>query len=158
MTHKYSALFTTLYDEQAPLADLGRGTHYSVLRAVTWKGTAQFHDFAILWDEDHDTRVIWVAEQIYLKGMLEPVVYIAEAKAHLCVTTRTKQPQRYAGEVEAITSNLPTDYFASEVGVFPNSWLIQGRSSRGDAYLAGIDALWTLGPKPIVLSTQAFHI
>ena len=75
----YSPFFQTLYDEQAPVGHLGRGTHYSVLRAAVfhdelgeilpenrYKGPhAKFHDFAVIWDEDHDKRVIEVIEQIY---------------------------------------------------------------------------------------------
>ena len=65
----YSKLFSTLHDEAEPVGNLGRGTHYSVFRAAEWFDVerrplvqAQIHDFAIVWDEDHDTRVISTVE------------------------------------------------------------------------------------------------
>ena len=70
--HKYSAFFETLHDERTPTGKLGRGTHYSVLRAVVFSDSmgkpltaAQFADFAIIWDEDHDERVIEPIEKFY---------------------------------------------------------------------------------------------
>ena len=33
---KYSGFFKTLHDETAPTGCLGRGTHYSVFRAITF--------------------------------------------------------------------------------------------------------------------------
>jgi predicted nucleic acid-binding protein len=55
----YSPYFKTLYDQPEPIGRLGRGTHYSVLRCL---GLSGFHDFAIIWDEDHDKRVIAVQQ------------------------------------------------------------------------------------------------
>ena len=62
---KYSEFFQTLHDEVPPYRNFGRGTHYSVLRAVVFGdsegnllGNARFQDFAVVWDEDHDERVI----------------------------------------------------------------------------------------------------
>ena len=70
---KYSDFFKTLHDEQAPTGTLGRGTHYSILRAVAFGdsegkmlGSARFADFAVIWDEDHDDRysylTTWLGE------------------------------------------------------------------------------------------------
>ena len=35
-TPQYSTLFSCLYDEPDPVGQLGRGTHYSVMRSVEW--------------------------------------------------------------------------------------------------------------------------
>ena len=43
---KYSDFFKTLHDEQAPTGNLGRGTHYSILRAVVF-GDADSHKLDI---------------------------------------------------------------------------------------------------------------
>ena len=55
---KYSHFFQTIYDEKKPVGYLGRGTHYSVLRAIVFQAPilqvmnhALFHDFAIIWDD-----------------------------------------------------------------------------------------------------------
>ena len=67
----YSDFFQTLHDETSPTGYLGRGTHCSVLRAVVFHDPmgkplpeGQFTDFAVIWDEDHDTRVIEPIEEI----------------------------------------------------------------------------------------------
>lgn len=35
-TRAHSTLFSCLHDEAEPIGSLGRGTHHSVCRAVTW--------------------------------------------------------------------------------------------------------------------------
>src|SRR6185312_7861892 len=87
----YSPLFHTLYDEQDPVGKLGRGTHYSILSAVQWVDKRKkllpipcLQRFAVLWDEDHDERVIGVIERAYMRGIFAPVLCIGEKKA--CVT------------------------------------------------------------------------
>lgn len=64
-----SCFFHTLHDEPGRVGSLGRGTHYSVLRAVIWEPEPRFHDFAVIWDEDHDTRIIGVLEQLYVRRL-----------------------------------------------------------------------------------------
>src|SRR5688572_1906398 len=79
----YSKLFACLYDEPAPVGNLGRGTHYSVMRSVEWLDVVrrplplpEIHDFAVIWDEDHDSRVIEAVERIYMAGLLSPIQFI----------------------------------------------------------------------------------
>src|SRR5450759_5518555 len=88
----YSPFFATLHDETSPVGRFGRGTHYSVLRTVTWHDSclnplpnAEFLDFAIIWDDDPDTRVMMVVETMYFDGLLAPVRFIAERKGGLIV-------------------------------------------------------------------------
>ena len=70
--HHYSDFFKTLHDETSPT-----GTHCSVLRAVVFHdpiGTplpkGQNLDFAVIWDENPDVRMMNVIEEIYRLGML----------------------------------------------------------------------------------------
>ncbi|MGZ7238461.1 hypothetical protein ACXWO6_09600, partial [Streptococcus pyogenes] len=56
MHTSYSTLFTTIYDETAPIGNLGRGTHYSILRSTESCNSLlddlnhfQIHDFAVIW-------------------------------------------------------------------------------------------------------------
>src|SRR5450631_3959398 len=84
---KYSDFFQTLHDEQSPTGHLGRGTHYSVLRAVVFHDAvgrrlfnAKFADFAVIWDEDHDDRVIEPIERIYRSGLLSMFLMFGERK------------------------------------------------------------------------------
>ena len=83
----YSDFFKTLHDETHPTGYLGRGTHYSVLRAIVFHDPmgrplpqGQFADFAVIWDEDHDVRVMEPVEEIYRRGMLSSFVMFGERK------------------------------------------------------------------------------
>jgi Bacterial RNA polymerase, alpha chain C terminal domain len=83
----YSDFFKTLHDETSPTGHLGRGAHYSVLRAVVFhdpKGKplpeGRFADFAVIWDEDHDTRVLQPIEAIYRRGLLSSFLMFGEQR------------------------------------------------------------------------------
>ncbi|WP_253073410.1 hypothetical protein [Sodalis ligni] len=95
--HQYSTLLSCLYDEQQPIGNLGRGTHYSIFRTVEWLDVnrtpvnlPQLHDFSVIWDEDHDERVINVIENIYMAGLLSPIQFIGERKGTLTVIVAAK--------------------------------------------------------------------
>jgi hypothetical protein len=84
---KYSDFFQTLHDETGPTGYLGAGTHYSVLRAVVFHDPrgqplreALFTDFAVIWDKDHDVRVIDPIQQFYGRGLLSSFVMFGESK------------------------------------------------------------------------------
>ncbi|MBM3548872.1 MAG: hypothetical protein FJX54_18165 [Alphaproteobacteria bacterium] len=88
----YSHSFSCLYDEPAPIGVLGRGAHHSVFRSMQSRDingsrleNRRIHDFAIIWDEDHDTRVISVVERLHLTGLLWPIVFIGERKGVLTI-------------------------------------------------------------------------
>jgi len=81
----YSDFFKTLHDETGPTGYLGRGTHCSVLRAVVFHDPmgrslpkGQFADFAVIWDEDHDARVMEPIEKIYRDGLLSSFAMFGE--------------------------------------------------------------------------------
>lgn len=151
----YSSFFHTLHDEASPVGHLGQGTHHSVLRAVVWKQHQPlFHDFAVIWDEDHDERIIWVAEKLCAEGLLGSVVALGERKGGITVLTLTRLSPAYLKAVEAITEHPPSDSFTATVDVFPGEAprIINDDIERVRAYLAGIHALWTLGSKPCTFS------
>jgi hypothetical protein len=84
---RYSDFFKTLHDETNPTGYLGRGTHCSILRAVVFHDPAgkplpegQFADFAVIWDEDHDVRVMEPIEEIYRRGLLSSFLMFGERK------------------------------------------------------------------------------
>jgi hypothetical protein len=159
MLRKYSDFFSTLHDEDHPVGNLGRGTHYSILRAVVWNPSIQFHDFAVIWDEDHDTRVIWVVEQLHAKQILSEVLMIGERKGSITVITRTPPSKDFETKVTNIGTSVPTDSFSTDVECLAQAsgLIINDNPSRIQAYLAGIDALWKLGTKPAEFTTQPFH-
>lgn len=102
----YSAFFKTLHDETSPTGHLGRGTHYSILRAIVFHdpmgralSRGKFADFAVIWDEDHDVRVVEAIEQIYRQGLLSSFVMFGERKGSFTAIV--------ANEIEAATKSLP---------------------------------------------------
>jgi hypothetical protein len=176
---RYSTLFSTIYDEAAPVGSLGRGAHYSVLRCAEWHDVtcapllvAEVHDFAVIWDEDHDERVIAVAEQLYIEGLLSPVQFIGERKGCLTVIVAAKfywsgtedDINVYKARVRSIAEGVDTDPWSSDVGMFDRSpgsphqneyhGLIMADDHRVKTYLANIDSLWSLGTRPHVRRTS----
>jgi len=170
--HTYSPFFQTLYNEQKPVGSLGRGTHYSILRAVVFHGEdgqpipsalsrnarSKYHDFAIIWDEDHDTRVISVIEKIYQNGLLPYFSFFGERKA--CFTAllyseqkSISQPNEMAVKIlcEEVIDNAYNDVWYSSLGTLIDpQGLIDAKDDDVTLYLKNINMLWKLGSKDIV--------
>lgn len=176
---QYSTLFSCIYDEQEPIGHLGRGTHYSVFRAVEWLDVIrtpihppQIHDFAVIWDEDHDTRIIEIIENIYMAGLLSPIQFIGERKGTLTVIVAAKfyfggtpDIQDYMQQLQTICNkSTHGDHWPVEVGMFDRSpyypatdphqtevcAIINDEDHRIVTYLRNIDSLWQLGTKAFV--------
>lgn len=169
----YSTLFSCLYDEPSPIGHLGRGTHYSVFRSVEWLDVTrtaveppQIHDFAVIWDEDHDTRIIETIEAIYMAGLLSPIQFIGERKGTLTVIVAAKfyfwksdaNLKSYERQLQKICETPGHgDSWELEVGMFDRSpgsphqtelhGLISADNHRVITYLRNIDSLWGLGTK-----------
>lgn len=171
----YSSLFSTIYDEPTPVGDLGRGTHYSVFRCAEWldvtghrisDGNAHLHDFAVIWDEDHDTRIINIIEHLYMSSLLAPVQFIGERKGTLTVLVAAKfyydptfNTQTYIDLIKKIADESPAhgDCWPAEVGMFDRSrvsghqfepkGIIAAEQYRVEMYLKNIDSLWRLGTR-----------
>jgi RNA polymerase alpha subunit len=100
----YCDFFKTIHDETIPTGYLGQGTHYSVLRAMVFHdpfgipmSEGQFADFAVIWDSDHDVRVMKTIEEIFRRGLLSSFVIFGERKgiftAILSDTIRSSAPK-----------------------------------------------------------------
>lgn len=171
MTRKYSNYLSCLYDEPGPVGNLGRGTHYSVFRCVEWKEgferkdlpTARAHDFAILWDEDHDDRIIEVLERLYIAGMLSPVLFVGERKGSLSLIYSADCFRNTDGEAVAMFMDDVSDLaFVGEGDSWVTTWgyfdrndlsnhdcasIIHADRQRVITYLSNIESLWSLGHK-----------
>jgi hypothetical protein len=174
-TLAYSNLFACLYDQPEAIGSIGRGSHHSVFRSVQWRGIdgsemkngrGRIHDFAVIWDEDHDTRVVQVAERLHMAGLLWPVVFIGERKgdltiilAHEAGSIEHDDPE-YVGNVEAIAEG-PDDVDSWQVrfgtyqrmsarvestSTYPGR-IIADYDEKVVPYLHAIDAVWLLGSK-----------
>ncbi|MEB7926151.1 hypothetical protein NGJ69_20970 [Atlantibacter hermannii] len=167
----YSTLFSCLYDEREPVGNLGRGAHYSVFRSVEWLDVLQMplklpqiHDFSVIWDEDHDTRVIDVIEHIYMAGLLSPIQFIGERKGILTVIVAANfyfggiESHEFESKIQTVCGKaIQNDSWDVEVGMFDRSLgsphqtdtagIISAEAHRVITYLRNIDSLWQLGTK-----------
>lgn len=160
--NKYSEFFKTLHDEIDPTGYLGRGSHYSVLRAVVWHDSLQrplrkaaYLDLAIIWDEDHDLRVIEAVELLYFSGLLTSAVFVGERKGSftLIVSDQTFEEvelSAYQKAVEEITQSLDDPWPAEAAPLSSHSHgIIHDDSGKVSQYLQTINMLWQLGVKPV---------
>jgi hypothetical protein len=161
---KYSDFFQTLHDEIAPVGSLGRGTHYSVLRAIVFQDAegetlpeAQYLDFAVIWDEDHDERVMEPIYKLYCAGSLSSFVMLGERKATMTgiVSPQLRKAPSYVEylreQLQKVCTGMANgDWWSTQVGSLSDS---QGIISADDGkvflYLSNINMLWDLGLKEI---------
>jgi len=163
---QYSPFFQTLHDEERPVGHLGRGTHYSVLRCITWHSQslvplnkAAFHDFAIIWDEDHDERIISVIESLYFQGLLAPALFVGEKKGSFTLLTEDSFAQKLGqGSFEAYVASVgetaqpsDEDCWPTHIHSFtqPEGYIINDSKERVALYLNNLRQLWLLGINPM---------
>ncbi len=157
----YSNYFETLHDEAQPTGSLGRGTHYSIVRSLTWADQCQQpldralnHDLAVIWDEDHDERVFELIEFLYLDGLLSSAIMVGERKGtfSLIITEDTlscvspEWLKAYTQKVQDLADNLD-DPWSAEVYVLGNAdgGIINDDSKKVSLYLDNLNMLWNLG-------------
>lgn len=167
----YSQLLSCLYDQAEPVGHLGRGTHHSIFRSVQWRDldgdfrdSGRLHDFAVVWDEDHDIRVVSMVEHLHMAGLLWPVVFAGERKGTLTLLIRhgvdpCRERADWFDTVRDIAENaVARDPWTVEFGVWHRdpanrdgltdpAGLIDDDDELVGAYLQAIDALWQLGEK-----------
>lgn len=170
----YSTLFSCRYDQAEPVGSIGRDAHHSIFRCVEWLDVTLaplkipvIHDFAVIWDEDHDERIIKVIEAIYMNSALAPVIFIGERKGSLQVIVDAKlmhsDPNKdideYRAKIQRIVDKAlgDNDYWSVNIGTYDRDpschnqldtqGIIQDTPARVVPYLKSIDALWDLGAK-----------
>jgi hypothetical protein len=164
--HKYSDFFQTLHDERTRTGNLGRGTHYSILRAVVFGDSAgkptaqaQFADFAVIWDEDHDDRVIEAIEKTYFAGILPNFLMFGERKGILTAVLADgiTEPKRLIDldtQLNGITKHLlAQDSWVAQafpLDHYPHNPIIDGSSENVKLYLSNLKMLWELGLKTAI--------
>ncbi len=155
----YSPFFETLHNEKHPVGFLGEGTHYSVFRAIVFHDQSgqnldkgQYHEFAVIWDDDHDERVIEAIEQIYVLGMLPKFLFFGEKRAHL--TALALDTQENTEELEKkfqdICNDVAGDRWKFSLGTIAKpAEIIDDEPEKVETYLRNIFNLWWLGSKPV---------
>ncbi|WP_117081181.1 hypothetical protein, partial [Klebsiella pneumoniae] len=159
----YSQFFHTIYDEKSPVGRIGRGTHYSVFETVQWLSPSlgrykspKVQKFAIIWDEDHDTRIVDVLEIALMRNLLGPVVFAGERKGSLNIVLSPDFDRLTPSEKKEYLANwqeLADGGYASDSWGFDWSYLsspatgsiIQDSKTKTEAYLFNICNLWELG-------------
>jgi hypothetical protein len=162
LTTSYSPLLHTLYDEPSPVGHIGRGAHYSVLGAMQWQHPLEGESLVypliqrvgVLWDEDHDTRVIDMLEAGYLHSLLYPVLFIGERKASLTVVVRDEFDLSddfaalWERTVERVGSTI-NDHWNVEVvhvrDATVKAQVINDKADVVNTYLRNILNVWQLG-------------
>ncbi len=150
-----------LYNQPAPVGTHAHGVHYSVYRAAVWQSpnlhpiaTSAWHDVAVIWDDDHDTRVLLVLEAIYHAGLLPALIAIGERKGGLTVLVRAAaSPDLLRDGGETLRRNL-APLADVEGDVWPVEVEVTDAQGGGivspyqdSLYLQAIDRLWRLGSK-----------
>ena len=147
----YSDFFKTLHDEQGPTGYLGRGTHYSVLRAVVFhdrlgrlllKGS--FKNFVVVWDEDHDTRVMEPIEEIYQRGLLSSFLMFGERKGCFTAIVSDEFPvsePALSGDVDELALSIRSSNCLKNANIVQIGDLVQ----RSEAELIRIPNLGRTG-------------
>jgi len=161
----YSNFFQTLHDETGPVGSLGRGTHYSVLRAVVFHDPegevldeAHHLDFAIVWDEDHDERQLEPIFKLYCAGLLPSFTMFGERKGAL---TAIASPQliKSPSYCSFLTEELQKacdkmangDWWSTEIGWLNDPHgIVNDEEADVSLYLRTLNMLWGLGLKKIV--------
>jgi len=160
----YSPFFQTLHDETRPVGQFGRGTHYSILRVPIWQdewlnplAQGLLLDFAVIWDEDHDERVVKAIEVLYFGGLLSPVRFIGERKGSLSVLISDETVGQwneaalrdYREAVSDIGQSLEDPWPVTVDQVFGQRHsIIHAAPEEVATYLRNIHLLWHLGAKP----------
>jgi hypothetical protein len=167
---QYSSLFHCLYDEQCDGPNLA--FHYSVFRALDCRDVDQnstalpyVHDFAVIWDDDHDTRIIHLLEEMLMAGILPGVQFIGEHKGELNVILAARtywkiDAKAFADRLHTLSGLSAGDYWNAEIGMYdrsPHSLrtghqcdfknLLGLSAEEEHAYLFSIDSRWKLGTK-----------
>jgi hypothetical protein len=159
----YSPFFQTLHDERSPTGHLGDGTHASILRAIVFKDAnlrelnrGAEHDFAIVWDADHDTRVIKAVEAIYREGLLSSILMIGERKGTLHAVVLGQNLHDYGvkslhgyleKELHGIAQSIEGDPWLPSLRTLanPDRLIIDDDDDKVRLYLANLKMLWRLG-------------
>lgn len=150
----YSYFFRTEYDEQRDIGVLE--AHHSVLSVPCLNKEESGLDvqrIAVIWDEDHDERVIPVLEAGCFKGLLRDVLFIAEHKGAVSIImnestkpfARKARQKRWQEICDAVVENdeFSVDVMSKEEYV---QTLVDSLQPMYENYLNHICDVWNLGP------------
>lgn len=173
---KYSPFLHCIYDEPDPTGHIGRGTHYSVVQALSWRSEkgelrqqASVQNVAIIWDEDHDERIIPCVEALLMAGLLHSISMIGERKGGVTIVFNSMsaarlsddQKRAYREEVNQVINDVVAakheDSWSITFGEMTevpsmetsgqeifHRYLIQDDVHKVDTYIRNINYLWDI--------------
>jgi hypothetical protein len=111
-------------------------------------------DFAVIWDEDHDTRVISVIERLHVKGLLVPLLFVGERKGTITLVSEAEMPKSFRNAcsevVQAATEDAGDAWDSSSTCLHASPLkIIDASDDDVRLYLNAIKMVWRLGCKLI---------
>ena len=114
----------------------------------------KFCDFAVIWDEDHDERVIEPIEAVYRHGFLASFLIFGERKGGftaILADAEVREPERrrsLAARLASITENVDGDVWSACVTTLGNTdnSIISDASDKVDLYLTEFEDALEPGP------------
>jgi hypothetical protein len=174
---KYSTILACLFDQAGPAIVNGGNPSYSIFRVTQARDQIgqrvdrmTVHDLAIIWDDDHDERVVYALERLHLAGLLWPVVFASENRGTLTMFIQggLSLPSNFEEEVREACSAAVKDNWHVTFPIYnrpspfnfnPGLDVVPGASLNAISYLCAIDAQWKLGlrEKPLVDLKSIWH-
>lgn len=167
VSETYPRWLKCVHHEDGPAQPLvGRGTHASIVEAkqrLLTKGPGYrpsspglWLRFALVWDEDHDTRIFEVLGRLQQSNLLWPIVCIGERKGGLYMLVDNEAPvgEYYENAVASLCENVGGDVWCLGIGtvvlgppfqVVTGTGLINDSQERVEAYLHELHQEWHLG-------------
>ena len=181
MIRHYSHLFSCLYDQPAPIGRGSGGAHHSVFRSTQWRAIegyqipeARTHDFAVIWDERHDEQIISIVEQLHIRSLLWPIVFIGERDEILTVLLDSAGGPNAIGQKSdwrqkfiEFQEDHAENRWSGGVGIYQRltededgsqtdpRQIIPQIKQRVVPYLQAVDVLWLLGDRESVFWRKA---
>jgi hypothetical protein len=150
----YSSGLVCLHDEKGSAAELGRGTHYSVFDCANRGSSAGRQRLAVVWDEDHDVRVLEVVERLRNKGLLSGVLFVGERKGGVTfiLDPRVSVTRQNLAAIHRYSSTVGEDHWGVTVGFFDGKFknseaahIVHHDPELVERYLKEIYDRWSLG-------------
>jgi hypothetical protein len=135
-----------------------------VLRAITFHDAVgdvlpegKFCDFAVIWDEDHDERVLAPIEAVYRCGFLASFLIFGERKGGFTAILAeegcgSERQLLLAARLASITESVDGDSWPARVTTLgsADNPIISDAADKVDLYLTNLKMLWNLGLKGAV--------
>jgi hypothetical protein len=157
---KYSEFFETLHDEQGRVGSML--CHYSILRAMVFHDEfgnalpiARRQKFAVIWDDDHDERIIQPIEKLFCEGLLSSFVMFGEQKAvFYAMAAEQLAAPKFKARVSHLEKRIEAACHYIDIG---DQWgaqlewinapglMMNASDDKARLYAATIKMLWDLG-------------